>query len=108
MRYSSSWVTPKKPAPPGPQPVLTVTNITRLHTQHSASPSFTGPLPGIAEFVAELAESSDPLRIALVVPVRNEIQSIGLLLRSISAQTRQPDELVMVDAGSTDGTQAVI
>ena len=40
--------------------------------------------------------------ISLVVPVRNEEMSIGELIASISRQTRQPDEVILVDGGSTD------
>lgn len=42
--------------------------------------------------------------IALVVTVRDEAGSIGDLLASIDTQTRPPDEVVIVDGGSTDDT----
>lgn len=42
--------------------------------------------------------------ISLVVPVRDEARSISRLLASIAVQTRQPDEVLFVDAGSADGT----
>src|SRR5438445_2176137 len=42
--------------------------------------------------------------ISVVVPVRNEAASIGLLIDSLGAQTRPPDEVVICDGGSTDGT----
>jgi len=45
-----------------------------------------------------------PLKVSLVVTVKNEADSISALLESIRAQTVQPDELVITDAGSTDGT----
>ena len=45
--------------------------------------------------------------ISLVVPVRNEEISIGELIASISRQTRRPDEVVLVDGGSTDQTVAL-
>lgn len=46
--------------------------------------------------------------IALIVTVLNEGDSIHHLMESILAQTRQPDELVIVDGGSADNTVAVI
>ena len=45
--------------------------------------------------------------ISLVVPVRNEQSSIGELIASISKQTREPDEVILVDGGSTDQTVAL-
>src|SRR5271157_4909835 len=57
------------------------------------------------------SDSESPHRslpgISLVVPVRNEEMSIGELIASISRQTRQPDEVVLVDGGSTDQTVAL-
>ena len=48
------------------------------------------------------------MRIALVVTVRNEADTIGELLASIDAQTRGPDEVVIVDGGSADGTAEIV
>jgi len=42
--------------------------------------------------------------ISLIVTVLNEARSLPALLASIAAQTRQPDEVVVCDGGSTDGT----
>src|SRR5271157_3094592 len=57
------------------------------------------------------SDSESPHRslpgISLVVPVRNEEMSIGELIASISRQTRQPDEVILVDGGSTDLTVAL-
>jgi glycosyltransferase involved in cell wall biosynthesis len=44
------------------------------------------------------------MKISVVIPVRNEEQSIQTLLSSLCAQTRPPDEIVVVDGGSTDQT----
>jgi glycosyltransferase involved in cell wall biosynthesis len=51
----------------------------------------------------------DPARLAvsLVVPLRDEQESLEKLLASINCQTRPPDEVVLVDGGSTDGTVAL-
>jgi glycosyltransferase involved in cell wall biosynthesis len=45
-------------------------------------------------------------RTALVVTVLNEAESIDVLLESIGQQTWLPDEVVVVDGGSSDGTLA--
>lgn len=42
--------------------------------------------------------------VCLVATVLNERQTIDHLLESIIAQTRAPDEIVIVDGGSSDGT----
>src|SRR5437016_8551578 len=47
------------------------------------------------------------LRISLVVPVRNEEASLPGLISSIRRQTRAPDEIILVDGGSTDQTVTV-
>jgi glycosyltransferase involved in cell wall biosynthesis len=43
-------------------------------------------------------------RVALIVTVLDEAGAIDRLLESIASQTRPPDEVVIVDGGSTDGT----
>lgn len=44
------------------------------------------------------------IRLTLVVPMRNEERSLPALLSSISGQSVQPDRIILVDGGSTDGT----
>lgn len=44
------------------------------------------------------------IRLALVTTVRNESATIPDLLASIAMQTRSPDEIVVADGGSDDGT----
>lgn len=44
------------------------------------------------------------LQISLVIPVKNEADSLDLLIDSINKQSRAPDEIIFVDGGSTDGT----
>jgi glycosyltransferase involved in cell wall biosynthesis len=48
--------------------------------------------------------SSTDLSISLVVPLRDEAATVQMLLDSIASQTRQPDEIVLVDGGSVDNT----
>ena len=42
--------------------------------------------------------------IAVVVTVRDDREQLAELLAALAAQTRPPDEVVVVDGGSTDGT----
>lgn len=47
-------------------------------------------------------------RISVVIPVRDEAGGIGLTLDDLLAQSRRPDQVVFVDAGSHDGTPDLI
>ena len=47
-------------------------------------------------------------RVALCLTVLNEADNLATLFASIAAQTRQPDEVVVVDGGSTDATVPVV
>lgn len=46
--------------------------------------------------------------ISLVIPIRDEEQSIENLIASIRRQTYQPDEILLVDGGSTDRTVEIV
>jgi glycosyltransferase involved in cell wall biosynthesis len=46
--------------------------------------------------------------VTVIATVRNEEDSIGLLLESLRTQTRAPDEIIITDAGSSDRTQEII
>ncbi|PYS29091.1 MAG: hypothetical protein DMF75_17840 [Acidobacteria bacterium] len=54
------------------------------------------------------ANDAAKIEVSLVIPVRDEAASIEKLLASIAAQTRKPDELVIVDGGSKDGTLKIL
>ncbi len=45
---------------------------------------------------------SSSLKISLVIPLYNEEDSLEKLVESINRQTFQPDEIILVDGGSTD------
>jgi glycosyltransferase involved in cell wall biosynthesis len=49
-----------------------------------------------------------PVRAAVISTVLNEGEAIRRLMDSLAAQTRLPDEVVIVDGGSRDNTVAVI
>ena len=44
------------------------------------------------------------IKTTLIIPVLNEIKSITLLLDSIRTQSITPNQIIIVDAGSVDGT----
>jgi glycosyltransferase involved in cell wall biosynthesis len=46
--------------------------------------------------------------VSLITTVYNEEATIGAFLESLLAQTREPDEIIICDAGSRDTTRAVI
>jgi len=46
--------------------------------------------------------------IAVVITVKNDAEGIDLTLQSLRNQTRRPDEIILVDGGSTDETAASI
>ncbi len=48
------------------------------------------------------------MKITVILTVLNEAESLPRLLDSLAAQTRPPDEVVVVDGGSTDGTVALL
>jgi glycosyltransferase involved in cell wall biosynthesis len=48
------------------------------------------------------------LAVSVVIPVRNEVQSLPALVESLRAQTFAPGEIIIVDGGSDDGTGALV
>jgi glycosyltransferase involved in cell wall biosynthesis len=48
------------------------------------------------------------VKVSLVVPVKNEADSIEWLMSSVAGQTRLPDEMIVVDGGSEDGTPEIV
>jgi glycosyltransferase involved in cell wall biosynthesis len=48
------------------------------------------------------------MKVSVIATVLNEGESIRRLLDSLAAQTRLPDEVVLVDGGSTDDTLAIL
>jgi glycosyltransferase involved in cell wall biosynthesis len=48
------------------------------------------------------------MKVTLITTVKNEESSIEKFLYSVNSQTRKPDEVVIVDGGSTDKTVSII
>jgi glycosyltransferase involved in cell wall biosynthesis len=56
-----------------------------------------------------MTDLSPPRRsVALCLTVLNEADTLDALFASVASQTRLPDEIVVVDGGSTDGTPGVV
>ena len=54
------------------------------------------------------AAARQRMSVSVVIPVRDEAGTIGHTLDDLLAQSRRPDEVVFVDAGSRDGTPVAI
>jgi glycosyltransferase involved in cell wall biosynthesis len=52
--------------------------------------------------------TSNPIKISVVVPARDEEASIRLLLDGLLSQTLRPNEIVITDGGSTDKTREIV
>ena len=48
------------------------------------------------------------MKVSLIATVLNGAEHIEEFLGSLEAQTRAPDEVVIVDGGSTDGTLQLV
>ena len=44
------------------------------------------------------------LTVSLILTVMNEEETLPVFFASVDAQSRKPDEVILVDGGSTDGT----
>lgn len=56
----------------------------------------------------EVPSPFEPLRVSVIIPVFNGERFLAEALRSVLDQTLPPDEIIVVDDGSTDGTAQVI
>lgn len=54
-----------------------------------------------------MTSNSKKSPISLIVPLKNETESLPALIESINRQTLPPDEIILVDGGSSDGTAAL-
>lgn len=55
-----------------------------------------------------MSQTKEDFKVSLIVPVRNEEASIEPFLQSLLRQDFAPDELIIVDGGSTDRTKEMI
>lgn len=53
-------------------------------------------------------KASESILLSVVIPTLNEERHIGSLLSDIASQTRRADEVIVVDAGSEDGTVSIV
>src|SRR5687767_723686 len=47
-------------------------------------------------------------QVSLITTVLNEAESLPGFLRAVAGQSRKPDEIVIVDGGSADGTAEIL
>lgn len=75
-------------------------------------PSFPFPLGlsllGIFLRSVKLASGVPGSDYTVIVPVYNKSRSIESVLRAIQRQTRKPNEIIVVDDGSTDGSSEIL
>lgn len=50
---------------------------------------------------------TDNSKLSVIIPARNEAANLPILLESLSIQTRQPDEIIVIDDVSSDGTAVI-
>ncbi len=50
----------------------------------------------------------DGASLSVIIPALNEERHVGSLLSDVAGQTRRADEVIVVDAGSEDGTVSVV
>lgn len=55
-----------------------------------------------------LVYNASAMKVSLIMTVLNEAHSLPALLDSLASQTRPPDQVVVVDGGSRDGTLALL
>ncbi len=55
-----------------------------------------------------IPKGATSLRIAVLIPAWNEKSYILEALESVALQTRHPDELIVVDDGSSDSTRTIV
>lgn len=54
------------------------------------------------------AKPPTPLKVAVVITVKNDAAGLTAALSSLASQTRMPDEIIVVDGGSSDATPLVL
>src|ERR1044072_4686527 len=84
-----------------------------LLSQRLAEPVLSSLFPPLKEtalrnrFLDEMDRSADQ-RLLVITPVRNEAAHIERVVAAMAAQTRPPEEWLVVDDGSDDGTDDLL
>ena len=58
--------------------------------------------------IVRISNQASDQRISVILPVLNEASRIEPALRSLTAQPEEVQEILIVDGGSSDGTQAIV
>jgi glycosyltransferase involved in cell wall biosynthesis len=74
----------------------------------SSSGATNGPPEGATRVLGGQLIDPRHFTVSVVVPVYNKQDAIACTIRSVLRQARQPDELVIVDDGSTDRSIAIV
>jgi chlorobactene glucosyltransferase len=64
--------------------------------------------PLIEERNEDPSKQQEPVSVTVMIPARNEAQSIERCVRSVLKQSRRPDQLLVLDDQSTDSTPAFL
>ena len=57
--------------------------------------------------IAPRLSRRQPLDVSVVMPLRNEAESLPLVIAGLQQQTYAPAEIILVDGGSTDDTVTI-
>ena len=85
--------------------------VRRLHAESTdRTPRTVVPAAGPQEndVAVTSAENQGRETIAAVIPTFNRVDTLGRAIRSVQMQTRPVDEVLIVDDGSTDDTEALV
>ena len=68
-----------------------------------------GVVGKIADWTRVSTDQGDSVStLTVIIPTLNEERYVGALLSDVASQTRKANEVLVVDAGSTDGTMSVV